>query len=204
MKLWRLVPLRRRTLVVGDPSPRISKDKWRKELRPLRRETEDNLEKKVVSALATFLQDKHGLFLFYRPMSHELGLDRLAEEVGWERFVTTRTPRSGPLTVHPANSTAETHRYGFLQPVENSPISDLAEVSVALVPALAFDRAGTRLGHGLGYFDELLSRMPDNCLRVGVTIEAFIFDELPAEPRDISMTHLATELGVRPVSKSVC
>lgn len=190
--------------MAGDASVKISKDKWRKELRPLRREAEDNLEKKVVTALATFLQDKHGLFLFYRPMSHELGLDRLAEEVGWERFVTTRTPRSGPLTVHPANSTAETHRYGFLQPVENSPISDLAEVSVALVPALAFDRAGTRLGHGLGYFDELLSRMPDNCLRVGVTIEAFIFDELPAESHDISMTHLATELGVRPVSKSVC
>tara|TARA_Y100001935_G_scaffold122495_2_gene101633 strand:- start:69 stop:641 length:573 start_codon:yes stop_codon:yes gene_type:complete len=189
--------------VADDASVKISKDKWRKELRPLRRETEDNLEKKVVTALATFLQDKHGLFLFYRPMSNEVGLDRLAEEVGWERFVTTRTPRSGPLTVHPANSTAETHRYGFLQPVENSPISDLAEVSVALVPALAFDRAGTRLGHGLGYFDELLSRMPDNCLRVGVTIEAFIFDELPAEPHDISMTHLATELGVRPVSKSV-
>ena len=203
MKLWRLVPLRRRTLVVDDPSPRISKDKWRNELRPLKTGVEANVEKEVVAALASFLQDKHGLFLFYRPMSHELGLDGLAEEMGWENFASTRTPRSGPLTVHPAGSPSEIHKFGFLQPVQNSPLIDLADVSVALVPALAFDRTGIRLGHGFGYFDELLSRIPDNCLRIGVTTEAFIFEELPSESHDISMTHLATELGVRPVSGSV-
>ena len=189
--------------MVDDASLKISKDKWRKELRPLKTRVEAHVEKAVVAALAAFLQDKHGLFLFYRSMSHELGLDALPRQLGWENFVTTRTPRSGPLTVHPAGSPCETHSFGFLQPVRDSPLIDLAEVSVALIPALAFDRAGTRLGHGVGYFDELLSRMSGNCLRVGVTTEAFIFEKLPSESHDISMTHLASELGVRPVSGSV-
>ena len=178
---------------------KLEKDEWRTRLRPLRTEVEPSVENDVVAGLAAFLEAEPGLFLFYRPMPHELNLDDLAEQLGWHKFVTTRTPQTGSLTVHPAASPTERHRFGFLQPVQGSPTVELDEVAVALVPALAFDRTGTRLGRGAGYFDQLLSRIPSDCLRIGVTEEAFIFDELPSESHDIPMTHLATESGVRAV-----
>ncbi|MDP7066470.1 MAG: 5-formyltetrahydrofolate cyclo-ligase [Acidimicrobiales bacterium] len=188
--------------MAADSHAKLTKDQWRTKLRPLRTEVESSVESEVVARLATFLEAKPGLFLFYRPMPHELNLDDLAEMLGWQKFVTTRTPRSGSLTVHPAASPTERHKFGFQQPVQGSPLVELAEVAVALVPALAFDRNGTRLGHGAGYFDQLLPRLPGECLRIGVTEEAFIFDELPSEAHDISMTHLATESGVRAIAGS--
>jgi 5-formyltetrahydrofolate cyclo-ligase len=72
----------------------------------------------------------------------------------------------------------------------------IERISVALVPGLAFDLKGNRLGQGVGYYDELLTRVPDDCLRVGVITDEFIFPELPTEPHDVSMTHIASESGV--------
>ncbi len=70
-----------------------------------------------------------------------------------------------------------------------------ADIAVVLVPGLAFDRLGTRLGHGAGYYDRLLARMPPGIPLVGVT-GGYVVAELPAEPHDIVMTHLVGPFGV--------
>ncbi|HJL98053.1 MAG: 5-formyltetrahydrofolate cyclo-ligase [Acidimicrobiales bacterium] len=180
--------------------PQSAKETWRKELRPLRTKIDASTEMTVVAHLATFLDHIGGLFLFYRAMSTELQLDSLADQLGWERFVTTRTPETGTLTVHPTTGPMELHRFGYMQPIETAETVPLNSVSVALVPVLAVDTHGNRLGHGAGYYDELLSRLPSGCLRIGVSTERFIFDELPSEPHDVLMTHLASEAGVRAVA----
>ncbi len=129
-------------------------------------------------------------------MPSELSLDSLADALGWQRFAVTRTPKDGPLTLHPAIGSMARHRYGFAQPMEDAIELAPRHISLALVPGLAFDRRGTRLGHGLGYFDELLARLPRNCPRVGVTCRELIFDWLPCDAHDIAMTHLATPDGI--------
>tara|TARA_B100001250_G_scaffold413443_2_gene447609 strand:+ start:1502 stop:1801 length:300 start_codon:yes stop_codon:yes gene_type:complete len=93
----------------------------------------------------------------------------------------------------------ERHKFGYMQPLEDAAKVPLDSISVALVPALAIDTRGNRLGHGAGYYDELLSRISADCLRIGVITERFIFDQLPYESHDVPMTHLASEAGVRPV-----
>lgn len=180
--------------------PQSAKETWRKELRPLKSKVDPSTEMTVVAHLVTFLEHIGGSLLFYRAMSNELQLDSLADQLGWDRFLTTRTPETGPLTVHPATGSMELHRFGYMQPVETAKTVPLNSVSVALVPALAIDTRGNRLGHGAGYYDELLSRLPSDCLRIGVATERFIFDELPTESHDIPMTHLASEAGVRSVA----
>jgi len=182
--------------VAVDSDPISAKEAWRKELRSLKTQIDPSTEMTVVAHLVTFLDHMAGSFLFYRAMSAELQLDSLADQLGWARFVTTRTPKTGPLTVHAATGNMELHRFGFMQPVEATETVSLNSVSVALIPALAFDKHGNRLGHGAGYYDELLSRLPNDCLRIGVTPARFIFDELPTEPHDVAMTHLASEAGV--------
>jgi 5-formyltetrahydrofolate cyclo-ligase len=99
--------------------------------------------------------------------------------------------------VHLATDTTEIHQFGFLQPKENSGIVELDKITVSLVPGIAFDEFGNRLGHGSGYYDQLLPKLNPSCLMIGVTTEDLIFEQLPSESHDIPMTHLVTELGLR-------
>lgn len=153
----------------------------------------------ITAALIEFLTPITGVFLFYRSMGTEVALDGVADQMGWPRFAVTRTPDEGPLTIHPAIGPMERHRFGFHQPVADAFELAPHHLSAALVPGLLFDRAGTRLGHGAGYFDELLSTLPPDRPRIGVALGSQIVDQLPVEPHDVPMTHLATESGITPI-----
>ncbi len=113
--------------------------------------------------------------------------------------LVTRTPPTGPLTVHRADAPREMHRWGFSQPVAAAPRIDPLVIDVVLIPGVLFDRHGGRLGHGKGYYDQLLAQCRPDVVRIGVTTISQIVERLPVEAHDIAMTHLATERGVRAV-----
>ncbi len=209
-------PIARKTPSFGRvttaPARDAPKSTWRHWLRDKKAHVDADTAAAIVAGLRSFVEsfdvDSNddtdvnaspavtGLILFYRAMPHELSLDGLAEVLGWQRFAVTRTPPDGPLTLHPAIGAMEQHRFGFPQPTADAMELQPRHISLALVPGVAFDRLGTRLGHGAGYFDELLSRLPSTCPRVGVTPLALVFDRLPAEAHDVPMTHFATASGV--------
>ncbi|WP_419842938.1 5-formyltetrahydrofolate cyclo-ligase [Candidatus Poriferisodalis sp.] len=187
----------------------MSKTGWRRWVRDHRPPVTAETAAAVVEGLETFVEAFDaaadaaagaGLILFYRAQPGELSLDRLADAVGWQRFAVTRTPALGPLTLHPAIGAMERHRFGFPQPIADALELKPRHIVLALVPGLAFDRRGTRLGRGAGYFDELLARLPRHCPRIGVTMRSQVLDVLPVEPHDVPMTHLATEDGVTAVA----
>lgn len=65
--------------------------------------------------------------------------------------------------------------------------------SLVIVPGSAFDRKGTRIGYGGGYYDAWLSACPQ-CARVALAFSAQCSEEyLPSEPHDISMDAVITE-----------
>jgi 5-formyltetrahydrofolate cyclo-ligase len=66
---------------------------------------------------------------------------------------------------------------------------------LCLVPGLAFDRKGTRLGYGGGYYDRFLKCHPDICA-LGYCAERFIIEEVPREETDIGLWGLITEKTV--------
>ena len=66
---------------------------------------------------------------------------------------------------------------------------------VLLVPLLAFDRAGRRLGYGAGYYDRTLAGLPD-APAIGCAFAAQEIDEVPAGPNDARLTAVATERGI--------
>lgn len=135
--------------------------------------------------------------LLYAPLADEVDVTPLAGP----RAVVTRLGEDGRLTVHPWGAPRERHPLGFDQPVADAPEIDPQEVDVVLVPGLAFDDSGTRLGRGGGHYDRLLPTLRDDVLLVGVAPDAVTVDALPREPHDVVMTHLATESGVRPVGR---
>ena len=65
------------------------------------------------------------------------------------------------------------------------------EVDVFLVPGVAFTTSGKRLGRGGGYYDKLLSKYPDT-LKIGITFNERIMQDLPTESHDISMDYVFT------------
>jgi 5-formyltetrahydrofolate cyclo-ligase len=64
-----------------------------------------------------------------------------------------------------------------------------------LVPLLAFDRAGRRLGYGGGYYDRTLAALP-GATAIGVAFACQEVDEVPAGPEDARLSAIATEDGV--------
>lgn len=89
--------------------------------------------------------------------------------------------------------TLTTGRWGLLEPPQPwLPPSALAEAVVVLVPALAVDRRGVRLGRGRGFYDRSLGGRDPQARLIAVVRDAELLDELPADPHDVPMTHALT------------
>ena len=89
-------------------------------------------------------------------------------------------------------------RFGLREPAQPwLPADAIAAATVVLVPALAVDRAGVRLGRGAGFYDRSLPLAAPTARLVAVVRDDELVDRLPAEPHDVRMTHALTP-GRRP------
>lgn len=68
----------------------------------------------------------------------------------------------------------------------------LARADIVLVPALAIDRTGVRLGRGGGFYDRALALCAPGTPLVAVVRDSEVLDSLPAESHDVPMTHALT------------
>ncbi len=85
-------------------------------------------------------------------------------------------------------------RWGLREPaVSAAPALTLRQIDLALIPGLAFDRQGGRLGRGGGFFDRLLAdRLPATFL-VGVAFLFQVVEQVPLTPHDIPMNAVVTD-----------
>lgn len=87
-------------------------------------------------------------------------------------------------------------RFGLQEPAGDAlPPNTVADADVVIVPALAVDRAGTRLGRGGGYYDRTLPLCRRDVRLVAVVRDCELLDVLPAEAHDVPMTHALTPGG---------
>jgi 5-formyltetrahydrofolate cyclo-ligase len=86
--------------------------------------------------------------------------------------------------------------YGILEPIAMLPILEPEKVDLILVPAVACDRQGFRLGYGGGFYDRLLSNPQwANKPTVGIVFEFAYLEQLPRDPWDRPMQAVCTETG---------
>ena len=78
---------------------------------------------------------------------------------------------------------------------------DRAGPDLIVVPGLAFDRRGGRLGYGKGYYDRFLHQARGDATRVAVCFECQMFAEIPHLPHDIRMNMIVTEKAVYQISR---
>jgi 5-formyltetrahydrofolate cyclo-ligase len=72
----------------------------------------------------------------------------------------------------------------------------VAELDLIVVPGVAFDRRGARMGHGFGYYDKLLKNARSDTPLVALAFECQLFDEIPTESHDVFMDLVITEKAV--------
>ena len=81
--------------------------------------------------------------------------------------------------------------YGIREPNFNAQKAIFTQKSICIVPALAFDTQGNRLGYGKGYYDRFLNNFCG--LSIGITFDELKCKALPIEPTDISVDIIITD-----------
>jgi len=82
--------------------------------------------------------------------------------------------------------------YGILEPPGDRRVP-YAELDLLVVPGVAFDLSGHRLGYGKGYYDRALAHCRPDLERVGFAYEFQVVEQLPAAAHDCRLTQLVTE-----------
>lgn len=87
---------------------------------------------------------------------------------------------------------------GIREPMpDHCPVVGPGSIDLALVPGVAFDRIGGRLGYGAGFYDRLLAGgLADNAPLVSGAFEAQIVDRIPLDPHDVPVDLVVTETEI--------
>jgi len=84
--------------------------------------------------------------------------------------------------------------FSIPEPAASAPVATVASIDAFLVPGLAFDAGGARIGWGRGYYDRSLAGFSDQ-LRIGYCFDCQLVAHVPREASDLPMHMLVTESG---------
>ncbi len=105
--------------------------------------------------------------------------------------------RGGPMRAAPVRDLAADLRqgaFGILEPdPDRTGAVEWSAIQVAVLPGLAFDLRGYRLGRGAGHYDRSLAALSPGALRIGLAFECQVVERLPVEPHDIPVDRVVTE-----------
>ena len=136
-------------------------------------------------------------------MGSEISLDSLLADPSIAPIVP-RIETTGAMTMRSYDpSDLVRHGLGFDEPDDTSPIVEATDIDIVLVPGLAFDVQGGRLGRGMGYYDRFLTSVPRATTRIGVTTDDTVMSRVPMDEHDQRVGWLATESGIRWVGGAV-
>ncbi len=85
-------------------------------------------------------------------------------------------------------------RFGLREPRTDAPAIGLDQITAFVIPGIAFDRAGGRVGWGRGYYDATLEAVPA-ALRIGLAFECQLVDHIAREAHDIPVNYIITEVA---------
>ena len=147
---------------------------------------------KYLSNLNLFQQSSS--VLFYSPIDNEVNVITLAKkamEDTHKRVIFPRVTANG-LELHNITSFEDLilGKYGIMEPKKNIPPWNTNNLDLILVPGIAFDRNGFKLGYGFGYYDKLLHNLDIPC--IGLAYDWQIVNNIHHEKHDIPVHHIIT------------
>lgn len=134
--------------------------------------------------------------LFYATLQDELDFSPLIDEalafgktVALPKFIEA-TKTYAPFKISNTNRDCAVGRFGIVEPVATCAEFPANRLDLVLVPGVAFDPTGHRLGRGQGHYDRLLANVVG--IKCGVAFDEQLVQRIPAEAHDIRMNCLVT------------
>src|SRR5579862_8053809 len=138
---------------------------------------------------------------FYWPMGDEADPRALAARLaqqGHALALPVTVKKGAPLVFRlwREGDALVVHAFGMHEPAASAPEM---RPDVLLVPLLAFDSRGHRLGYGGGYYDRTLDRLRCDgaVIAIGIAFAGQEVEELPRETHDLALDLIVTESGIR-------
>ncbi len=178
------------------------KAELRRQCRAIRRSLGDEIRRDASRFLCTRIEHwdifrKSESILTYMPIPSEVDLTPLLQHYPQKKWALPRIipEEDHRMVFHPYDpQRLVRHPFGMDEPSADLPIIPPDEIQLALVPGLAFDRSGWRLGYGGGYYDRFLRNFRG--LSVGIVFHALLLDEIPHSTFDVPMNWILTEQEV--------
>lgn len=82
--------------------------------------------------------------------------------------------------------------FGILEPSENCSAADSSDIDLILMPGVAFDRQGGRLGYGAGFYDRFLTKMNKKITKIALAYQLQVVDSVPMESSDVRIDGIIT------------
>ncbi len=135
--------------------------------------------------------------LLYSPLKDEVDVRQLiAEAAAAHKCVILPVVDGDNLTlrIYEGERSMAKGAFGIMEPTGTFfPVSRYNEIGLAIIPGMAFDNKGHRLGRGKGYYDRLLPHLPQAFL-MGVCFHFQLLDDVPSEPHDVLMHSVVSAL----------
>lgn len=153
----------------------------------------------ILSHLESLLMPRTaGMLAFCWPVRGEVDCRPLATRLidqGWQAAMPTVEELGAPMCFRAwsPDSAMTTDPHGIPVPLPSPP----CHPDILLLPLVAFDAAGYRLGYGGGYFDRTLAMLAPRPLTVGVGFDCCRVTTIEPAPHDIPLAVIVTESGVR-------
>lgn len=108
--------------------------------------------------------------------------------------IDTEQVKLTPRRIQNPNTELVRHRYGMLEPKDACPIFPTEHLQLIVVPGIAFDRKGYRLGYGKGFYDRFLTKCP-HAIRIGLAYQIQVVEDTFPQAWDVPVQHIFTETG---------
>ena len=108
--------------------------------------------------------------------------------------VNTEQVKLTPRRVQNPKTELVRHRYGMLEPKDACPIFPTEHLQLIVVPGIAFDRKGYRLGYGMGFYDRFLTKCP-HAIPIGLAYQIQVVEDTFPQAWDVPVQHIFTETG---------
>ncbi|MDE6309444.1 MAG: 5-formyltetrahydrofolate cyclo-ligase [Muribaculaceae bacterium] len=138
---------------------------------------------------AAFILADH--ILLYHSLPDELSTRRFIEK--WHKLKHFFLPRVNGVNLEILPYDRSTLKLGafHIEEPDGDNVYDPAEIEMVIVPAIAYDSMGNRVGRGKGFYDRLLADLP--ATKVGIGYDFQLVDAIDAEPHDVKVDIVITE-----------
>lgn len=157
-------------------------------------------DEKFQAARAAFeILERHASFLMaenilmYHSLPDELSTQSFIEK--WSGRKHFFLPRVNGVNLDILPYDRSSLRFGafHIEEPQGDETADIHDIELIIVPGVAYDRQGNRVGRGKGYYDRLLST--SKATKIGMAYDFQVVDEIDAEPHDVKVDFIITDKG---------